>query len=103
VKAEKENINIPKILPVILYKEVKKYWLEEPAWQWNREDFPNGIKERILWKLKAKDCKKLFYKAIIDEELFLFAIASDLIAYSKLNNNQFGSLELLAVYQFNMN
>jgi len=95
VKAEKENINVPEILPVILYKEVKKYWLEEPAWQWNREDFPNGIKERILWKLIAKDCKKSFYKAIIDEELFLFTISSDLITYSKLNNNQFGSLELL--------
>ena len=60
-----------------LIDEIKKIWLELPAWQWSRKPFKN-MKERIEWKLENKEVEYSYYRAIIDEELFVFAIAADL-------------------------
>jgi len=95
VLLEQRGCDIPKILPTRLYEEIKDYWTKMPAWQWGRKDFENGIMERVIWKLNIDNCKRSFYKAIIDEELFLFAIAADLLTYYILSNEKFGKIEVL--------
>lgn len=52
-------------------------WTREPAPQWDRKPFDN-MYERILWKENITDPPFSFYRAIIDEEFFNFAIAADL-------------------------
>jgi len=76
---------IPPQLPSILYAEIKDLWQDNPAWEWNRDPFPGGIRARVLWKLNHKDVKQSYYRAIIDEELFLFAIAANLHAYERVS------------------
>ena len=76
---------IPSQLHSILYTEIKNFWQKDPAWQWNRTPFLGGIRERVLWKLNHKNVKKSYYRAIIDETLFVFAIAADLYTYERLS------------------
>jgi hypothetical protein len=65
-------------------------WIDEetseivaaPAWQWEAEHFPSMI-DRVLWKLWTREVAKTYFRAIIDEELFAFAIASDHIVWSR--------------------
>jgi len=76
---------IPSRFPSILYAEIRDLWQNSPAWQWSRDPFPGGIRERVLWKLNHKDVKKSYYRAIIDEELITFAIAADLRTYERLS------------------
>jgi len=64
--------------------EIVTLWIEEPAWQWGREPFPN-MRDRVHWKLDNKTVEKSYYRAIIDEELFVFAIAADLSVFYRLS------------------
>lgn len=73
---------VPSPLPDIVYSEFSKYWRSTPAWQWSRDPFSGGIRERILWKLKNKKVQKSYYRALVDDDLFLLAIAADLKAFS---------------------
>lgn len=68
---------IPKGLIEIVHDNMVKIFYKEAAWQWDREPFEN-MQERLLWKLRNEDVKKSYYRAIIDEELFIFAIAANL-------------------------
>lgn len=74
---------IPQGLVELLYQEVDSIWLKEPAWQWDRIPFDGGMRERVLWKLGNEQVSKSYYRAIIDEELFIFAIAADLRAHER--------------------
>ncbi len=82
-QSERKDL-IPVGLDNLLHSIVQKLWQEEPAWQWGREPFSGGIRERVLWKLSTKAVQKSYYRAIIDEELFLFAIAADIRCYERL-------------------
>jgi hypothetical protein len=62
--------------------EVRRLWLEIPAWMWDRPDFAN-MRERVLWKLDAVDPEQSYYRAITDHELFVFAMAGDLQSYAR--------------------
>lgn len=75
---------VPGGLYALLMKRVTDIWVNEPAWQWDRDSFTGGMKERIVWKLNNKDVEKSYYRAIIDEELFTIAIAADIRTYEKL-------------------
>jgi hypothetical protein len=72
---------IPPGLPEMLFAEVSKYWRTESAWQWGQNPFPGGIRERILWKLSHRKTGKSYYRAMVDDDLFLLAMAADLKAY----------------------
>src|ERR1700679_351169 len=69
---------IPPGLPDLLFSNVQNYWRVAPAWQWGQKPFSGGIRERILWKLKNHKVEKSYYRAIVDDDLFLLAIAADL-------------------------
>lgn len=69
---------IPPGLPDLLYSEVQTVWRVKPAWQWGRQPFPGGARERVLWKLDHRKTEKNYYRAILDEDLYTFAIAADL-------------------------
>jgi len=75
---------IPSALPQIIYSEIENLWIREPAWQWHRKPFGN-MRERVSWKLSLISPEKSYYRAIIDEELFVFAIAADLAQYEWLS------------------
>ncbi|MBO1511777.1 hypothetical protein [Metabacillus bambusae] len=77
-----------------MIKVIEKIWTTSPAWMWNKVDF-KGAKERVSWKLKNKNVDKSYYRAITDEELFIFSISADLksIYYLKgLKNNTIDSI-----------
>jgi hypothetical protein len=79
---------IPPLLIDVLYKEIYRAWQVEPAWQWAREPFAGGIRERLQWKLQTQRVDRSYYRAIIDEELFVMAIAADLRAYERLTGRR---------------
>lgn len=72
----------------VVFRELEKMWLEEPAWQWGRSSFVGGVRERVLWKLDSSDVAISYYRAITDEELFVFAIAADLLTVNRLRGNK---------------
>jgi hypothetical protein len=76
---------IPPELPAALRGWTAELWLESPAWQWNRKPFPGGFRERLDWKLSDALGKKplSYHKAILDQELLLFAIGADLRQYGR--------------------
>ncbi len=78
-QTDQEHKTITSQLYAVVYDEIESLWTREPAWQWGRVPFAGGMRERILWKLKTKDVELSYYRAIIDEELFLIAIAADLV------------------------
>lgn len=87
---------IPLGLVDILNKEIKSIWETGPSWQWGRKPFEGGMRERLKWKLDTKEVGKSYYRAIIDEELFVLAIAADLFTYEnyiygKVDNSNFKS------------
>jgi len=68
----------PELITLVL-NNLEEIW-STPAWQWkvcNSPDF-NNMEERIRWKLNNKDVPISYCRAIIDEELFIFAITADL-------------------------
>jgi len=71
-----------------LLDELNRYWKLKPAWQWGRKPFEGGFSERLEWKLKTQDVKYSYYRAIIDEEMFLFGIAADLAQHHRQLNLQ---------------
>jgi len=74
------------VLIVYLQNELKKIW-EAPAWMWDSNPFPN-MKQRIHWKMRVENVKYSYYKAILDEDLFVFAIAADLVHLLKNQNKK---------------
>lgn len=85
-EADKNEL-IPDGMADYLYSRIINLFYNEPAWQWGHSDF-SCVKERIIWKLTTLDPKQSYYRAIIDEELFLFAIAADLSNYYRDKNNE---------------
>lgn len=69
---------VPPELPGKIAADVLRYWTREPAWQWERSPFPGGIRERVRWKLDTRPAGKSYLRAILDEEIYVFAIAADL-------------------------
>lgn len=59
-------------------------WLEHPAWAWGHPSF-SGMKERLIWKLNNQTPELSYYRAIVDDQLFLFGISAELI---KLYNSR---------------
>lgn len=70
---------VPPNLVQLISDEHQRHWSDLPAWQWDRDDFPGGVRERLQWKRDNLDVSPGYYRAIIDEELFLFGIAADLV------------------------
>jgi len=76
-----KNENISATLVARLYKDVEILWTKKEAWWYGGRRFKGGIRERLEWKLNVKNVKYSYYRAIIDHDLFLFAIAADLRIY----------------------
>jgi hypothetical protein len=77
--ATEHHFSIPDGLIDVVAQEVEHFWQQEPAWQWGRDPFRGGIRERLAWKLAHEPpSKHPYYVGIIDEEMFAIAIALDL-------------------------
>ena len=76
----------PALIP-FLTEETQRLWLEEPAWQWDREPFGN-MRKRVNWRLANHDVEYSYYRAIIDEEHFLFVLAANLVTVAKLSDTE---------------
>lgn len=77
-----------------LNKLLKKFWLDQPAWHW-KKTFPN-MRERTLAKITHSQeiSGDNYYYAIIDEDIFLYGIAANLITI----DNAFDSSLLEILY-----
>lgn len=80
---------IPENLYSFIHDEIDWLWNMESAWTWTNKLIPvtsfKNMKDRVLWKLLNVDLPpKTYYRAIIDEEKFVFAIAANLKTYLKL-------------------
>jgi hypothetical protein len=71
---------VPKGMPDFIVGEVRKVWYDEPAPQYAHAPF-KGARARVLFKLENKNLGKNFYRAILDAEFFMFAIAGDIRNY----------------------
>ena len=85
---------LQKVVPFLKSDIVRAYWLEIPAWHWavKKLPYPN-IKER----LKAKLCEPLqpelrgkkYFRLIMDEDLFIMAIAAELKCISLIDGGKY--------------
>ena len=81
---------IPPNLDGMLVQEIESVWTTEPDPHWNGTKF-KGMRECVLAKLQVEAVGKSYYRAILDTELHLMAIAaelrhSELIAKRKRRN-----------------
>jgi hypothetical protein len=86
---QKKDSLIPPNLFTVIQDEVDLIWNIETSWTWKHGLIPfkhfDNMRSRILWKLYNVDMQpKTFYRAIVDEEKFVFAIAANLKTYLKL-------------------
>lgn len=91
---EDDDVTVPQRLSRRLTGIIEYLWEEFPAWQWGHEDF-TGIRNRIGWKLSQDYTDPRFYRAIVDSELFVFAIAADLYTYHSTRSHTGFPKELL--------
>jgi len=78
---EPDASEVTEMIAQYLDEEIHRLWVEYPAWMWDRADFDGGMRERISWKLD--NTRNIVYRAIFDVELFVLAIAADLLQYEK--------------------
>lgn len=78
---------VPAGLPDFVYGEVRAIWYERSAAQYAHPPF-SGMRSRVLFKLNSRNLGKSYYRAILDDELFEFAIAADLRAYGGTSDQQ---------------
>lgn len=71
----------------ILTEDIYNLWCSQKIGTWGTSEQFTGMKERIIWKLEVRDVKHSYYRAITDDELFLFAIAADLRNYERMVKN----------------
>lgn len=69
-------------------------WTTENSITYGRGPF-TGMKERLQYKLSMRSASKSYYRAIIDEERFLFAEAADLRAYERITGKKLPHSETL--------
>ncbi|HMS56367.1 MAG TPA: hypothetical protein PKA27_13290 [Fimbriimonadaceae bacterium] len=67
-----------------LYHWVNRYWRVEPAIHYHQPTFPN-MRSRVIYKLNTLNPPYKHDRAIIDEELYTFAIAADLATYERIS------------------
>ena len=100
---------IPPRLYDILFEKINKTWNQDEIWQWKyagrkSATFKN-MRSKVLWKLYNPDMnEKIYYRSIMDDELFTMAIAADLKRYLYLKslppNNVLDDMTQMAVEVF---
>ena len=88
VLATARKVAVTPGLADFLGRTLQKTWSNRPAWQWDRRPFAGGMRERILWKLTTPVVAKSYYRAIIDQEQYVFAIAADLNRFDELTQSR---------------
>ncbi len=75
---------IPDGMVKLLYDEVERLWLYEPAWLWDSPPFPGGMRERVIWKRDTLVTKHKYYRGITEHDIFVITIAAELKKYERL-------------------
>ena len=81
VLCKKYKEPISEELLLLITTSLELIW-KQPAWHWQVCKAPRfeNMLSRVEWKLQKQACSYSYCRAIIDEELFAFAIAADLKA-----------------------
>jgi hypothetical protein len=74
---------IPEGLVERLYSYLEDAWSKRPVIQWEHADF-NCVRDRLTYKLDLKNPKLSYFRAILDEEIYIGAVAADLLQYERL-------------------
>jgi hypothetical protein len=77
-----DNQMIPQNIPEWVFQDVKYTWESRIIPHWSHQPF-KGMKASVEWKLAQRKVDKTYYRAINDDELYLFALAADLKYYSR--------------------
>lgn len=80
--------DLQKKMQKLLCEEIENLWCKYPAWMWGMKPFRGGMRERFVWKYSTRKLPYGYCKAIIDEELFVFAIAADLRVVEKITKTK---------------
>ena len=75
---------IPDGMVKLLYDEVEKLWLLQPAWMWDSPPFQGGMRERVIWKRDVTTTKYKYYRGITEHDIFVITIAAELKKYERL-------------------
>ena len=71
---------IPEGLPDLLFRELDDMWFRTPAPTWQHPPFV-GMRERVVYKLDHRNLGKSYFRGILDQDFYAFAIAADLRNY----------------------
>lgn len=67
---------VPDGLGAIILGEITRAWTTDEAVQWDAKPFPD-MRSRVQWKLQHQNVERSYYRAFIDEELYVIAIAAE--------------------------
>ena len=85
---------IPEGLVERLYTYLEDAWTKRAVIQWEHPGF-NCVRDRMNYKLDLKNPKLSYFRAILDEEIYIGAIAADLLQYETLKGENSLSTPLL--------
>lgn len=89
--AKKDSYPVDSSLYSIIYQEVDEIWKAQ-APTWGQAPF-TSMEERVKWKLSNLAPQgKSYYNVILDEELFVMAIAADLKTFLLIDKKEIPSL-----------
>jgi len=71
----------------LLFERFFYYWSESEAWQWDRDNFQGGVRERLEWKLSVNEVERSYYNVVFDQELYLIGLSADLIVSGWADKN----------------
>jgi hypothetical protein len=74
--------DVARRLEPILTRETIDQWQSDEAIMWDRAPF-RGVKARLDYKRSLVRPAKSYYRAVTDEELYLMAMAADLLVYRR--------------------
>jgi hypothetical protein len=80
--------DIPGGLIPRIYKFLTDYWNTVPIKTWDNATIFTGVKARLAYKMSLKNPAKSYYRAVLDAEVYMGAIASDLLQYDRLIGGQ---------------
>lgn len=67
-----------------IYKFLNAYWNTVPIKTWDNSTEFTGVKARLAYKMTLTNPAKSYYRAVLDAEVYMGAIASDLLQYNRL-------------------
>lgn len=90
---------IPATLAQVVMDAIEIIWKSGKAWVWDRNDF-YSMKERWNWRMQftpVTSSPSSYHAIVTEEDLYCFAVASDLRHYEKMTGVSFNAAETVVL------